>query len=273
MTMRPVTTFLARAGYAARGVLSCTIGVLAVMAALGTSGGKTTDSKGALREIYAQPFGQVLLGIVAAGLFGYSVWLFVQGIVDPERSARRGKKGVLVRLGRVIAGLLHVGLGIYATSVVTGVALGDDDKSGDEAARSWTARLLGWDSIGVVIVAAFGVFVIGLGVWDIYKAAKGDLDDRLDLSRLSAASRKVLVDLSRFGLAARAVVFLLIGAFFILAGVSTDPRKAHGLAETLGRIRELPFGRPLLFVVAFGFVAYGLFQVIEARYRRIRAAA
>jgi hypothetical protein len=85
---KPWVTFLARAGFASRAVLSCTIGVLAALAAFGDRDGKTTDSKGALRELHDKPFGQVLLALVAVGVFGYAIWLFVQACLDPERPAR-----------------------------------------------------------------------------------------------------------------------------------------------------------------------------------------
>ncbi len=263
----PGVRLLARAGFASRGVLSCTIGVLAAMAALGSTGGKTTDSKGALRAIHEQPFGQVLLGIVAAGLFGYAVWLFVQAILDPEHTARRGTRGPLMRIGRFAAGVVHVGLGVYAIGLLTGTALGSDE----DGTRSWTQRLLGWDGIGVVLVFAFGVLVIGLGAYDLYKAAKAKLDDQLDLSRLGGSTRKVIVQLCRFGLAARAVVFALVGSFLVMAAVRTDPANAKGLGETLATIQGWTFGWVLLAIVAFGFIAYGGYELLEARFRRIRA--
>lgn len=263
----PWVKILARAGFASRAVLSCTIGVLAALAAFGSRNGKTTDSKGALREIHEQPFGQVLLVIVAVGLFGYAVWLFVQALVDPERPANAPKRRAFMRVGWFIAGLLHVALGVYAIGLVTGIALGNDG----EGAKSWTAKLLSWDG-GVFVVGGLGVFVIGLGAWDLYKAVKAKLDKHLDLSRLGRSARKAVVDLSRFGLAARAVVLALAGGFLVLAAARTNPGEAKGLGETLQAIRGWSFGWVLLAIVAIGFIAYGGYQLVEARYRRIHCA-
>lgn len=263
----PWVTFLARAGFASRGVVSCTIGVLAVMAALGGGNGKTTDSKGALREIHEQPFGQVLLAIVAAGLFGYAVWLFVQAILDPEHTARRSERGPLMRIGRFAAGVLHVALGVYAIGLLTGTALGQSS----DGTKSWTARLLGWDGIGVALVLGFGVLVIGIGITDLWKAVRAKLDQQLDLSRLGGSTRRVVVQLCRFGLGSRALVFALIGSFLVMAAVRTDPRHAKGLRETLATIQGWSFGWVLLAIVALGFIAYGGYQLVEARFRRIHA--
>ena len=51
---------LARAGFVARAAIYAIIGILAVELAIGV-GGRTTNQKGALQLIAAQPFGQVLL--------------------------------------------------------------------------------------------------------------------------------------------------------------------------------------------------------------------
>ena len=82
---------LARAGYVAKGVQYGTIGLLAALAAVGDHDGRTTDSKGVLHELHRQPFGQLLLAIMAFGLAGYAVWRFVEGVFDPEhRGASAG---------------------------------------------------------------------------------------------------------------------------------------------------------------------------------------
>ncbi len=64
---------LARAGYAAKGVLYLLIGGLAAEVAL-EAGGATTNSRGAFRVVRDQPFGSALLGILAVGLGGYAIW-------------------------------------------------------------------------------------------------------------------------------------------------------------------------------------------------------
>lgn len=69
---RPWVAPLARLGYASKGILYLVVGVLAGKAALGA--GRVTDTKGALRNLHAQPFGQVLLLVLALGLAGYAIW-------------------------------------------------------------------------------------------------------------------------------------------------------------------------------------------------------
>ena len=64
---------LSRAGFVARALIYAIIGVLAVKLAFG-DGGKLTNQEGALQTIAQQPFGKVLLTLVAIALGGYSLW-------------------------------------------------------------------------------------------------------------------------------------------------------------------------------------------------------
>lgn len=256
---------LARAGYAARGVISCIVGALAAMAAAGDGGG-TTDSKGAIRLVGDGPFGSVLLGLLALGLFGYAVWLGWQTAFDPEGQAAEGKTGRLRRVGWAVAAVIHAGLGVYAVSLLAGSASG-----GGDGAKGWTAKLMAQPFGGLLVVAA-GVIVLGVAAAHGYRALKSKIGERLDLARLSRRAQRLVIGFGRFGLAARGVVLAIAGAFLVVAGANADPRQARGLGESLATIQGWSMGWLLLGLVGFGFVAYGLFQLVEARYRRIDAA-
>lgn len=76
--------FLARAGYAAKGVVYIVIGWLAATAAVGRGGG-TTDPRGAVRFIGDGPFGKIALVVIGVGLLGYMAWRLVSAATDAER--------------------------------------------------------------------------------------------------------------------------------------------------------------------------------------------
>jgi hypothetical protein len=260
---------LARAGYATRGALYLIVGGLAATAAFGY-GGETTDTKGALLELYAQPFGEVLLGLAAAGLAGYAAFLVCRAALDPEAEAR-GKSGPAKRVWWIAMALLHAGLSVYAISMVLGSGAATHGH-GDEA-RGITAALLSFRPFGPWLVAgAGGGLLIGAGN-QLRCAWKAELDDCLDLSHLSGAWRQWLVRLSRVGIAARACVGLVAGTFLIVAAVTSDPAEAKGFADSLGTLRAMPFGGWLFAAVALGLMAFGCYQLIEARYRRILGTA
>jgi hypothetical protein len=265
---RSWVTTLARAGYAAKGVQYGTSGLLAAMAAVGAGSGRTTDSKGVIRELYGQPAGQVLVALMAFGLAGYAVWRFVEAVLDPEHEAH-GPTGILKRVGRFANGALHVGLVIFAIGLLTGAAFGGDTGGGQEA-KSWTAQLLSWPG-GVWVVSAAGLGFLGFAVKEMFTAWTCKLDEHLDLRRLSPRAQRWAVQLSRFGIASRAGVFALVGVFLLVAAIRTDPNSAKGLGEALGEVRAWSFGDALLAVIAAGLIAYGAYQTFEARYRRIQA--
>lgn len=78
--------------------------------------------------------------------------------------------------------------------------------------------------------------------------------------------------IGRCGYAARALIFALIGWFVISAALNHDPDQAGGLGEALKQLRAQEEGTIILSVVAFGLGLFGVFSLIEARYRRMRVA-
>jgi hypothetical protein len=70
--------FFGRVGYAALGVVFTIIGIFLIVAAFQHNPGKAVGLDGALLELTRQPFGQLLLGIVALGLIAYGIFSFVE---------------------------------------------------------------------------------------------------------------------------------------------------------------------------------------------------
>ena len=127
---------LARAGFVARGVVYAIIGVLAIKLVFG-AGGKTTDQKGALKTVADQPFGKVLLILLAIGLAGYALWRLVHAALGhgPERS-----DSGLDRLTALCSGIVYAGLCALAVMILLGSGGGGGSTSPDKA----TGGVLGW---------------------------------------------------------------------------------------------------------------------------------
>jgi uncharacterized protein DUF1206 len=227
-------------------------------------GGRPTDTRGALATILGQPFGRVLLAVVAAGLFGYAAWLVLSAVLDSEG---RGSslRGLLARAGAAARGMVHAALGARAALMVMG------SRQRGNAVREWTERLLE-APFGPWLVAIAGVSVTAYGLHQLYRAVAADLAEHLDRSRLGASAARWAVRFGRFGMAARGLVFGTIGFFLVRAAVRYDAREAKGIAEALRTMASRSSPPWLLAAVAVGLVAYGLYELFEARYRRIRAA-
>ena len=71
---------LGRFGYAALGVVFTIIAIFMAVAALQHNASKAVGLDGALRELAAQPFGQLLLGVVALGLVAYGAYSFAEAL-------------------------------------------------------------------------------------------------------------------------------------------------------------------------------------------------
>ena len=252
---------LARAGYVANGIVYVLVGLLAAVAAFGGGGG-APDKQDALQTLLQQPGGMVLLTLVAIGFAGYAAWAFVQAGMDPEGHGD-GLENVAYRIGRAAAGVVYVGLVMLAVKLLIGGASG-----GGDAARDWTARLLALPA-GQALVAAIGVGVIAGGVAQVYRAWTEQFTKRLRTEQMSAGERRVAVRAGQAGLAAHGVVLGIIGVFLLTAALQRDPSEAGGLGEALASLAAQPYGTVLLAIVAIGLAAYGVYEGVQARWRRI----
>jgi hypothetical protein len=251
---------LARVGYAAKALLYITIGLLAARAAL-SRGGRVTDTQGALQEVNGVAFGRAVLVVVAAGLIGYAAWRLAEAALDPERRGTDAK-GLLVRAGFAARGMFHAGLGITAIRV----ALGNERGGGGDQTRHWTARAFDLPA-GHLLVGLAAAWIAGYGFYQFYRAWTPAIQRHLRLDDLPAGARTWVMGVSRFGIAARGVVFCLIGLFLARAAWRHDAAQAGGLRQSLRTLADI--GQWPFIVVALGLVAYGVYELVNARYRRI----
>ena len=252
---------LARFGYAAKGVVYVVMGILAVLAAAGLGGG-TTDQAGVFRAIAAVPTGRLLLGVVAVGLAGYVLWRALQAVADPDGEGK-DLRAVAKRLGYAGSALLHAGLAFSAARLVVGASGG-----GGSASESWTAGVLA-QPFGWALIAAIGTGVVLGGLYQIYEAYHAEFRKYLKLGEMGEKTDDWIEQGGRFGVAARGVVFCIVGGFLVLAAVQSDAAEVRGLGGALATVLQQPFGPYLLGLVALGLIAYGLLMIAVARYRRI----
>lgn len=249
---------LARFGYAAKGFVYGLVGFLAVLAAL-NAGGKTTDTNGALTTIAAQPFGVFLLILIAIGLVGYVIWCLVQALQNPEN------KKLHSRIGSFISAVVYAGLAFNAAAL----AIGSNSGGKGNTQRDWTALVL-QQPFGQWLIGIVGAIVIGVGFYQFYDAYRAKFRKQLDLSEVDRKQQDRIIAISRFGIAARGIVFAIIGFFVIQAARQSNPNQVRGLDGALQSLAQQPFGKILLGIVALGLVAYGIYMFVQAKYRRIR---
>lgn len=260
----PALVMLGRAGYAAKGSVYVVMGALAAGAAVG-AGGTTTDTRGALNVIGDGPMGTIALLAIGVGLLGYMLWRLIAAVTDAEGMGDEPTK-LVVRGAQAVRGIAYGVLGVQALR-----ALGGDDVGSQGAAtRHWTGRLLDMP-FGRALVVGVGLGVLGYAVYQVYRACSDKARKHLDLVEAGPTQATWIVRLGRFGIAARAVVFAMIGVFLLRAGMQEDSGEAGGIAQSLQALGGASYGRVVLGAVAFGLIAYGVYQLATARYRHMRA--
>ena len=252
--------WLSRAGFVARSAIYAIIGVLAFKLAIG-SGGKLTNQHGALSTVANQPFGSLLLTLLAIGLGGYALWRLFRAALGrgPE-----GSDSGFERLAALASGLAYGALCVLAVEILVGSGSSSSSTNPSSAA----AGILGWPG-GPWIVGAAGLVMIGVAVYQAYKGITQKFLDDSKTEEMSPGVRKWIARVGTVGHLARAVVFGLIGVFLVKAAIEYDPKTAVGLDGALAKLANQPYGSVLLGIVAVGLIAFALYSLSDARYRKI----
>jgi hypothetical protein len=253
---------LTRIGFIARGVIYAIIGGLAIQVATHTTPKTPTNQKGALETIDKQPLGHWLLIVVAAGLGAYALWRFVQAYVGhgPEGG---GDDSAFGRISAAASGVAYLAMCALAISILAGAS----SQSSSSPHKS-AAGVLGWPA-GQWIVGIAGAIFVGVALYQGYKGVSRKFleDDKTD--RMGPLVKRWITISGVIGHLARMVAFGLIGVFVIKAAVDYAPKKAVGLDGALEKLARESYGTFLLAIVAAGLIAFGIFSIAEARYRRI----
>ena len=247
----------ARAGYAVSGVLHILIGVLALRVAFG-NGGEQADQSGALSTIASTPFGALVLWFSVVAFLALGAWQVAKAIHGSFGSNDTGERAKAV--GRAA---VYIALAFAALSFARG---GGSDASTQTADA--TAKLM----------AAPGRAAAR-------RCGRSRDHRRRHLPRLQGVEEEVPARTSSgcrrgrpgpvvrrlgvLGYVAKGVALGIVGVLFVTAAVTADPSKSTGLDGALHTLRDQPAGVLLLVIVALGFVAYGVYSFVRARYGRI----
>ena len=237
-------TTLTRIGFATRGILYLVIAFLVLRT------GRAEDTSGALLYV-GNGAGRLLLGIMAVGLLAYGIWRLADAAFDIERHGS-DRKGLVARVGAGVSGVVHLFLTWQAVRLIQGTG----SAGGGAEAGTQAALALPGGSILVIIGAAI---LFGVGLIQLAKAVRGGFLRYLE----PQIARNPWARLSgRAGYAARGVVFLISGYFLLNAGLQEQASEAGGMAEAISWLTS-----PWDIIIALGLLGFGLFSLIEARFR------
>ena len=246
----------ARSGLFARGLLWLAIGLLALGVALGHGG--RADRGGALGALKEQPFGKVLLVLMAAAFTAHALFRLLEGTVG-RTEEKDDKKRYLKRAWSLCRVVIY---GSFAVATIKVLVSGP----GSENATGPTAKALSLPG-GRWLVGAVGVGLVVGGIVQAVRGFKQDFTKKLNMP--GGRMREVVKRAGAAGLIGRGLVYALIGSFIVSAAVNADPHKAKGLDAALKSLADRPFGTVLLLVTAAGMLAFALWSFLEARYRDV----
>ena len=243
---RRMTAFT-RLGFAARGLLYIAIAMLVLQT------GRSEDPSGALVELGKRGGGLLLLAM-AAGFVAYGLWRLADAALNLEGHAA-GARGAGGRLAAAGSGAVYLAFAWQALRL----AGGGHGEAGDRAEQSARTAL----SLpgGPLLLQLAGAFLIGAGVYQLVKAYRCSFCDRLDPV---VANQALVRWTGRAGYAARGLIFMVTGFFLASAGLDSRASEAGGMEEALRWL-----GSPVDLAVAAGLLLFGLFSLVEARFRMI----
>jgi hypothetical protein len=259
----PSNTFetLARAGYMARGVVYLLLGGLALGSAI-WGGSDAEGSSDALSSLSGLPFGQLMLAMVALGLFGYVGWKLAQGLLNAD-GRDEDLKGFAARAGQLVSGGANLFLALSAARLALHMG-GAGGGNGEEEASAWLLQ----QPFGAFLLGLVGAAIMAVAAAQFWYGASHGYAKRLALPPAQAGwMDKVCV----FGLVARGAVFAIVGGFLLYAAFTVSPEQAGGTAEALAYMRGLPLGAWLYGLLALGLVAFGCYSIIQGLYRHVDA--
>lgn len=242
-------TTLTRLGFAARGLIYIVISILVITT------GRATDPAGALGYL-SEGGGGILILVISLGLVAYGLWRLSDAVMDIEGHGS-DKSGVVGRFGAGASGLIHLLLAWQAAKLFQGVSApsGNDAQAGAQS----VLQLPG----GGMLLIVGGTILLATGAYQIFKAVKASYLKHLEPQIANQPWAKWS---GRFGYAARGFVFILTGFFLASAGLNEKASEAGDMSAALAWL-----DKPWDVIVAAGFFAFGLFSLIEARYRILHA--
>ncbi|HWA65772.1 MAG TPA: DUF1206 domain-containing protein [Mycobacteriales bacterium] len=255
-----VATVIARFGLVARGCFYLLLAGLVVNLAVTGRRGPQADANGALTTIASNPIGEVAIVAVAVGFLGFGVVRLWSAWTD-----RRGSRWRRITTG--LQGAFYLAL----AWIPLGYVLGNRSTGSNQSQHRTAGDLLSLPA-GREIVVGLGVVVIAACANQIRTAVSEEYADGLAVDRAPRWVCRLVAGAAVVGIPARALVFVPVGVFLIVAAVQSDPAHAEGLDQVLARLTGRWWGDVLLAVVAAGLLVFATYSFLEARYRKVTRA-
>jgi Domain of Unknown Function (DUF1206) len=258
---------VSRLGLACRGTVYLLVGYLALRLALATHGraGAPASSAGAVQAAIAPAWGRVPLVLLVAGLGAYALTELIEAVFRPAHATStfgRWRQRAVSSWGF----LLYLAFCLSSARLLVETQPKETAGSEQRQDRDVTADLLRTGGGRLLLVVA-GVLFVAAGVEMGRRSVRLDFRERFTAEHMSRTLALLTRALGGFGCVARSVVFVLAGVFILKAAVLSSAQQTKGLDAVFRSVASSPYGSWLLGLLASGLACYGLYCLLEARYR------
>ncbi|WP_182355108.1 DUF1206 domain-containing protein [Flaviflexus huanghaiensis] len=251
--------YVSRVGYVMSGLVHAMIGWICLRLGIWGSSGESADQSGALASYADAPAGAVLLVVGGVAMAALALMHVLDIPFGRVRSSGRKAFNSAKALGKA---------GVYAVLAWTALRFGlgsgsDSAETAEEAAAPFLGSMVGR---GLVLIA--GMTIIAIGVYHAYKGITHSFREDLN----PAGDHAVAATIDKTGLVgyvAKGVALGGVGIMVMWAAISADPDKARGMDAAFDEMRSLPAGGILLAAIGIGFLMFGVYSGLRAKYQQM----
>jgi len=247
-------------GLVARGALYITLAVLALELALGDRS-KSADPRGAMHDLAHTGFGVFVLVLLALGFALFALLFLYRAVRNPDNKTSRRLNDLF---WAVVNGFLAV---LAASFLFTSKSKGNTDQTD----KTLTAKVMD-TSGGRVLVGAVGLAILGYGLYLVWRAFSDDRQDDRAVIEAAPNETPAVRALSRIGNIARGAILAYIGVLLVIAAIEHDPNQTEGLDGAFKRLLDHGWGEVAVFLIALGFLAFGVYSLARAWVNRSQVA-
>ena len=182
-------------------------------------------------------------------------------MLDADRQGR-SRKAMFNRTGQGVSAAVYSALALSCMGVAAGI---EEAGENPEVTQQQIETLLSLP-LGELLLILLGGAVLLAGVLNAFHGVFGGFSRHLTCEQ---TMHLWAVPLGRTGYFARGLVFLALGVFLVEAALDVAPDEAVTIQGALLTIEQQPFGSLVLSALGAGLIAFGLFGLVEARFRRI----
>jgi hypothetical protein len=255
----PLLERLTRAGFVGYGLTHLLLAWVALQIAM-QKPTTDVDQSGALRLLASGGPGRILVLLIAAGFAAMTLWQALSAAVGHHEFS--GVRRVVERAASAGRAILYTYFAWTAWKVFKGAAAG-----GDQQQQSVSDLLTRPNGQTIVLLAGVALGLFGLGL--IIYGWQAQFMHHLSTGQMSPDLKITTRWLGIVGYVAKGIAYGVAGVLLVTAARTYDPAKARGLDAALRTLAAQPYGQLLLAIIAAGLAAFGVFCLLQMRYRKV----